>query len=380
MGLPMLKRVARAFVHQVLRPSRVRRTVELELAARRTAARAERLDPALAGRVFVDRHGTTHPLDPGLRDRLKPQWRTMCDPIAVARPPTDETLATRARNAVKVVAEARSLVATVAGTELAGRILEVGCYDGSAAYQLARGPGTTVTGSDLARYYVSSRPGAVSDAEIGAQESVLAGIRDRARMAASRLGAADGDRGDFVEDDITTSRLEPASFDAIVSFEVLEHVLDPAAAFQAIGRLLKPGGVTYHDYNPFFSANGGHSLCTLDLPWGHARLDDQDVERYLHEIRPAEEEQALRFYREGLNRMTLADLRDAVSGAGLELLAVIPWTDRKLVGTLSDGTLADVRRTYPTAVAADLLATFVAVIARRPMTPGSDPSLPDQPR
>jgi hypothetical protein len=83
-------------------------------------------------------------------------------------------------------------------------------------------------------------------------------------------------------------------------------------------------------------------------------------------IRPTETDEALRFYVESLNRTTIADLRAAVEASGLELLAVIPWTDRKLVPQLSEAVVAEVRRTYPTATAADLLATFVAVIARMP--------------
>jgi hypothetical protein len=124
--------------------------------------------------------------------------------------------------------------------------------------------------------------------------------------------------------------------------------------------------VTYHDYNPFFSVNGGHSLVTLDVPWGHARLDGEDVERYLREIRPDEAEQALRFYRQSLNRMTLADIRGCLDGAGLELLALVPWHERRLVEQLPAGVLAEVTAAYPSATASDLLATFVTVVARRP--------------
>ena len=151
-----------------------------------------------------------------------------------------------------------------------------------------------------------------------------------------------------------------------MSFEVLEHVGEPAAAFAGMARLLRPGGLAYHDYNPFFSINGGHSLCTLDMPWGHARLDDGDFERYVGELRPAEANQALRFYRESLNRMTLADLRAAIAAAGLEVVALLPWVDRGLVGRLTPAVLPEVRRVYPAATIDDLLATFVAVVVRRP--------------
>ena len=357
----MIKRAIRAVVHRLLGIDRVRWLVQAELAARRPAAPApSRSD--VGGGVFTDRTGVGHPLDPELRGRFKPQWRTMCDPVAVASPPSDEVLAGRARKAASSVAEAARLVAAATGRPLDGRILEIGCYDGGAAFQFVLAGATEVVGSDLARYYVVQRPGEPTAEDVAAQEVALAVLRERARLVA---GVGQG-QVTFVEDDITASRLEPASFDAIVSFEVLEHIARPDAAFAAMARLLKPGGVVYHDYNPFFSVNGGHSLCTLDFPWGHARLDPADFERYLREIRPSEVDQGLRFYRESLNRMALADLRRAVGSAGLDLLALIPWTDRTLVPSLTPEAVADVRRVYPAAGAEDLLATFVSVVARRP--------------
>jgi len=359
----MTKRLVRASVRYGLRHERVRRLVAAELAATRPpVVPAPIASPTTETRVFVDGNGVAHPLDPTLRDKLKPGWRTMFDPVAVAASPTDDALRARANKADRVVGEASRLVATIAGVPLAGRILEMGCYDGSAAFRLAQGEGREVIASDLARYYVVQRRGEPSEDDIEAQHVRLADLRERARAIA---GVPAG-RVVFVEDDITESRLDPASLDAIVSFEVLEHVRQPAAAFASMARLLKPGGIGYHDYNPFFSLIGGHSLCTLDFPWGHARLDAGDVKRYLQEFRPDAMAQTLRFYTESLNRMTIADLRIAVGSAGLELLAVVPWSDRALIGQLTADVLAEVRRTYPTATAEDLLATFVTVVVRRP--------------
>lgn len=363
----MTKRLVRASVRYGLRHERVRRLVAGELAATRPpVAPAPIAGPPTQAGVFVDDNGVAHPLDPTLRDKLKPGWRTMFDPVAVAASPTDDALRAGANKADKVVGEASRLVATIAGMPLAGRILEIGCYDGSAAFQLARGEGSHVVASDLARYYVVQRRGEPSDADVEAQQVALAELRERARAIA---GVPPG-RVVFVEDDITTSALEPASLDAIVSFEVLEHVHRPAAAFASMARLLKPGGIGYHDYNPFFSLIGGHSLCTLDFAWGHARLGPADFERYLLEIRATEAGQALRFYRESLNRMTLADLRTVVAAAGLELLALISWSDRTLLPRLTHDVLTEVRRTYPTAGVEDLLATYAAVIVRRPLDTG----------
>jgi len=344
-----------------LRPTRVRKLVEAELAGQRRARLAGEVNQDLVDRVFVDGSARRHELDPALRNRLKPQWPVMCDPAAIARPPTDEALADRARQAIGSVAEAVALVTTLGGSPFRGRLLEIGCYDGAIAFQLAGRPNSSVVASDLARYYLVQEPGSTGDQDMARKVAELAALRSRARTAGGQPGA----EVEFVEDDITASRLEPGSFDGILSFEVLEHVADPRGAFSSIARLLRPGGITYHIYNPFFSVNGGHSLCTLDFPWGHTRLDPADFERYLHEIRPAEAEQALRFYRESLNRMTLAGLRSSVDAAGLELLAVLPWADRSLARQLRPEVMSEVQRVYPSAVAVDLLATFVTLVARR---------------
>jgi SAM-dependent methyltransferase len=355
-----LKAPVRAAVRLALRPGPIRRLVRQELAGPRVPPRT----PTGPSGSFTDRHGVEHRLDPALRDRLKPGWQQMVDPVAASQPPSDRVLADRAAKAAVLVREADALVASLTGAPLTGRILEIGCYDGAVAFQLAARPGTEVVASDLARYYVVQRPGEAVATDLAEQQALLADIRERARAVAG--GAAGAVR--FVEDDITESGLEPGRFDAIVSFEVLEHLAGPDAAFAAMARLLRPGGVGYHDYNPFFSAKGGHSLCTLDFPWGHARLDRDDLARYLRELRPSEADQAMRFFTESLNRMTMADLRASVAAAGLELLAIVPWSERSLLDGSTADALTDVRRLYPTATVEDLLATLVAVVVRRPAT------------
>ena len=191
----------------------------------------------------------------------------MLDPVESARS-DDAWLEARARKATAIAADVARTLSLVGAGQIAGRILEFGCFDGAVAQAFAAMPDTSVVASDLARYYVVQRPNAPSRAELAAETDRLRGLRHRAAAA----GGWTADRVTFVEDDITRSSLERESFDVIVSFEVLEHVADPGETFKAIARLLRPGGITYHDFNPFFSQIGGHSLVTLDFPWGHARL------------------------------------------------------------------------------------------------------------
>lgn len=372
-----MKRLIRRLVRLGLRSGRVRLLVGSELARATRSTGATAAVPAAETaasatppdeRRFVDRSGAVHVLDPGLRDRLKPAWRSMVDPEQALAPPTDAALRDRAKKAVTTVAEANAVLAAMTGRTLTGRILEVGCYDGSTAFAIAADPRADVVGSDLARYYVVQRPGdPPTDEAVAAQQATLAELRERAR----RVAGVQAGRVSFVEDDITHTALESGTFDAIVSFEVLEHLLDPPSAFAAMAALLKPGGIVYHDYNPFFAINGGHSLVTLDVPWGHARLDDGDIARYLRDIRPSEADLALRFYRESLNRMSRADLTAAIDGAGLETVAIMPWTQRTLATQLTASIVSDVQRTYPSVAPEELLGTFVSIVARKPGPDGN---------
>ena len=78
----MWKRPIKAAVHVGLDQPRLRALVEADLKTRRPP-RPDWM-PRDDG-TFVDRHGVSHPLDLGLRDRLKPEWRSMLDPQAASR-------------------------------------------------------------------------------------------------------------------------------------------------------------------------------------------------------------------------------------------------------------------------------------------------------
>jgi SAM-dependent methyltransferase len=143
----------------------------------------------------------------------------------------------------------------------AGRVLELGSGAGYGAAELA-GEGLAVTAVDR----VAPLPGS--------------------RMAGAR----------FVRADVTALPLRAASFDLVVSFQVIEHLDDPGPYLEAMARMLAPGGealittpnlLTSLGVNPYhLHEYGGAELAGL-LGRHFAQVDvrgvgaSEPVQRYL---------------------------------------------------------------------------------------------------
>lgn len=317
--------------------------------------------------VFVDSHGESFELEEGYRDRVKPGWRTVLTPEVESREPA--LLAERRSSAVKSMEHTLRVLSAAGHTVSAGRALEIGYYDGHRAFALAAAGDFDVVAIDLPEYYAQESPdGSVSPERLEQASKRLVAFRGQMRREFIGNGADPRrlDRVEFVDASIDATPFPDDSFDLATSYNTLEHLRDPEASFREILRILKPGGVTFHAYNPFFSFNGGHALCTLDFPFGHARLSPNDFETYVRRYRPEEAEQDLRFYRFNLNRMTLADVSAIAGRVGLDVVSVIGWPDRKVLRDVDSRTVEQVRRHYPTATLQDLLCTGAWVILRKP--------------
>lgn len=108
---------------------------------------------------------------------------------------------------------ARLLDAAIPGN---ARIVEVGCGTGQMSLYLATAE-RVVVGADLCRQSLELATG-----------------------AARRFGL---DRVTFVETDLFSPGLAAGAFDVVYSSGVLHHTPDPRAAFRAVARLARPGGL-----------------------------------------------------------------------------------------------------------------------------------------
>lgn len=309
--------------------------------------------------IFTDSLGNSFEIRNGLRSHIKPGWEAMFAPKpAIPQKQYIETCRTNG----KLLAQKLQTTAARFGTPIhTAHILEIGCNTGAASYWLAQLGAKHVTGTEFSGYKVSSvQHGNTSQHALQQVTADLQYMRNELAQTCPAKHIVS-----FVDDDICNSQLPHQSYDIVCSFDVLEHLHNTTEAFNTMAQLLKPGGLLIHDYNPFFALNGGHSLCTLDFVWGHARLNAKDFETYISMYRPSEKEQALSFYHKGLNRMTLADMQQQVIQAGLHIEACIPFTRSQHAHTITHTIIQQVQTHYPQATALDLISPRVLLIARK---------------
>lgn len=125
------------------------------------------------------------------------------------------------------------------------RILEIGCGTGrTGALALARGRAGNYVGIEL-----------------------FDAAADEARNVLSDVVTADVEKLDF-----DSLGWQPASFDALILSEVLEHLVDPGRVLKKIARFIRPGGVVLAS-----SPNVSHWRVIRELVMGRFYLADQGV-------------------------------------------------------------------------------------------------------
>jgi SAM-dependent methyltransferase len=245
---------------------------------------------------------------------------------------------------------ARSLLTSVATLGLAHpeRALEIGCGGGYMS---------------IAAAAVGVRDVVACDLEIDRHGSATGRTQLYERLVPS------GSTVRFEPADAAKLPYDDGFFDLVFSFSVFEHIVDPPAVLAELRRVLRPGGFMCHGVDPWFSPQGGHSLCILDLPWGHVRLSRDEVANYLAEFRPHEAAEALRAYDHDFQipRLSRRELADTFVESGFELVSLtstssqVSRAHRRL---LTPDVLAQCRRVYPQTTDQDLVTDGILVVAR----------------
>ncbi|MBI4646120.1 MAG: class I SAM-dependent methyltransferase [Bacteroidia bacterium] len=307
--------------------------------------------------TFRDNFGNTHTLFRGLREKIKPGSEHVAIKMTGERIYTGAEIARIAENSRIIAGKIWPIIDSFKQSNPPLQILEIGCHSGGVSYALAE-KGAIVAGTEFSDYKIES-----VDNEIKQIEQINKSLSDLREQIKKHFTIRQQIK--FYDDDICNSQLPSSTYDVVCSWDVLEHLNEPEKAFKQIFRLLKPGCIAIHEYNPFFSLNGGHSLCTLDFLWGHVRLDKADFTEYIKKYRPKEEKAALSFYSQGLNRMALDDLINISKQAKLDIIGLFCFTKEQHIRMLSHEIWSQSRKIYPQLKAHDLTTPKILVIQQK---------------
>jgi SAM-dependent methyltransferase len=129
------------------------------------------------------------------------------------------------------------------------RVLEVGCGAGFEVWLLSHHFGSDAWGVD-----VTERRGWATLAD------------DRTHFVLADIGA--------------DSPFEARSFDRVISFSVLEHVVHPYSVLQEIYRILKPGGLAWISANLHRGPLASHLYRELFMPFPHLLFTDDVIAEF----------------------------------------------------------------------------------------------------
>ena len=301
----------------------------------------------------------------GLKEQLKPSWRGILKPENKLIPLTIE----KTHILKKDTYEAESLLNNYGYTIKDSNIMDIGCYAGIQCYAAAELGAKSAKGIDIPEYFTLQTTGKNinNNDDIEEHSNLYTKKRKEASTAFSPEILSKVSFEDLSVHDLT----EKEKYDIIFSWETLEHIIDNKKGFENIYNALVPGGVSLHTYNPFFSITGGHSLCTTNSPWGHARMTVNDFEKYTKENLPQDVpddflEISLNFFTQNLNRMTQYDLKQNLVDNGFTILEFIPHVNIQLLKNINNEIFYQIKQLYPTIAITDLICDYVTILIKKP--------------
>ena len=224
--LGLLKGIAGGFLRKIAGYRLVRKIVDFL-----TEADRGEIPPTVRPDLgeFIDTPGNRITLWSGMRDWLKPEWRSMFEAPVSTAPVVSEAAARASRRSVEEAIRFLRLE----GVEVEGlKIAEIGCYDGTRSFALAGFGAGEVIATDIAEYYLNQQEQATLSAEEveAGRQLQLRRFAVGAETCERLFGWSDlRDRVTYAEDNICATELPGEAFDLVVSWEVLEHVEQPTA-------------------------------------------------------------------------------------------------------------------------------------------------------
>jgi len=193
-------------------------------------------------------------------------------------------------------------------------ILEIGCGDGLNTILLAMNGAQSATGIDLDLRFDNDDTRGETVRNLMQKVLLWEGREVDLEKDAAKLPAK------LHTMNATKMSFPDESFDLAVSNSALEHVHPIEGLFNEIYRALRPGGMTYHEIDPYYWVRGCHKRGVVDIPWAHARLSLEEYRKFVLESE-GEEVAEMRFQRlDSLNRLTSAQWRTFIESTPFEIM------------------------------------------------------------
>jgi SAM-dependent methyltransferase len=122
------------------------------------------------------------------------------------------------------------------------------------------------------------------------------------KMDATRMGFADN------------------RFDLIISRSVLEHIQSIDDLSSEIDRVLRPGGIVFHEIDPYYWIRGCHKRGLVNIPWAHARLTPDEYYRFVLETEGKQKAEKRLKRLNTLNRLSLKQWKTYFENKSFEIL------------------------------------------------------------
>ena len=132
-----------------------------------------------------------------------------------------------------------------------------------------------------------------------------------------------------------------------------------------MNNLLK-NDIIFHNYNPYFCVNGGHSLGIGDSPFMHLQLDHEEYISYIKKNRPFESSIATDWINNHMNKEISQEImKSKITAAGFETIYFESFNFHKYNLDFNEEIYCNIKKNYNFLTRNDILGTSVTFIAKK---------------